>query len=299
MGAGPTPGSREVACSDRATDEAEPSTKDSPDPEHLDARRGGDAPSASNEAAVGTTRSKDGDLFNFVATQAPKSQKSRDSGGESDQLDSSLTVQTDRPRVEGSSESRLRKKLRFVGQIAFGIVLAVTVVLAWPAAWGGFFTFGIVSGTSMLPQLLPGDLVVAVKNQSNAYSLGDTILYNVNYQGTSGRIVHTIVGQNPDGTYITQGVNKQDPDIWPVIPSDIRGRVVLSISNGQAVVDVIKNPNFIPVAFGIYLVWMFWPRRKPDSEETSESQSAAPADDSADGVSRDAKTAKPTARQGP
>lgn len=205
--------------------------------------------------------------------------------------DDATRSSSDEPAKEDPpTKSRVRRVFVAVGQIAFTLLLAVTLVLAWPAPWGGRFAFGVVSGTSMLPQLEPGDLVLALRNPDNEYQIGDTILYHVDYQGTVGRIVHKIVGKNPDGTYITQGVNKRAPDIWPVVPSNVQGRVFASFSNGQKIIDVIKSPNFIPLTFGLYLVWMFWPRRK-------KTELAADGDDPDDKTAPDDESTDPDAAE--
>ena len=73
-----------------------------------------------------------------------------------------------------------------------GLIVATAAVAAFfflaPRQLGGWASYAIVSGTSMLPTLQEGDLVMA--RERPQYEVGDIVLFEVD----GGRVIHRIVG---------------------------------------------------------------------------------------------------------
>lgn len=96
-------------------------------------------------------------------------------------------------------------------------------MVAWwlvfgPVALGGPATFTIVTGHSMEPTFMDGDLVIARERPS--YGVGDVIVFPVE----RGRvIIHRLIAGNAEDGWITQGDNNDRRDSWTVPDSVILG----------------------------------------------------------------------------
>lgn len=90
--------------------------------------------------------------------------------------------------------------------------------------------FGFVTGTSMVPSLLPGDFVVGVRGKPAA---GDVVVF----ESPNGRLVVHRVVRVGDGWVLTKGDNCEIPDD-PVPPERVLCVVVFTV-NGAAVVALL------------------------------------------------------------
>src|SRR5947208_4675826 len=95
--------------------------------------------------------------------------------------------------------------------------LAFVAALLWfclPQGLGGRAGWVLVSGTSMLPHLHTGDLVL-VERQSS-YRIGEVVAYRVpNGEVGAGHVViHRIVGGNGKTGWTMQGDNRTAADLW-------------------------------------------------------------------------------------
>lgn len=126
------------------------------------------------------------------------------------------------------------------------------LVLNWPASLGGRATWVTVSGTSMLPTLETGDLVVAWR--SGDWQIGDVVLYSMD-GSPSALIVHRLVsGNSVDGWY-AQGDNKPHIDPWLIPDSHIFGKEIVSIPNAGWVLAWLKGPQVLAVLAGLLVFW--------------------------------------------
>lgn len=170
------------------------------------------------------------------------------------------SVPSQPPAKKKSSKFRIaRRTVSLLATVAI-------VFLVWPAAWGGLFTFAIVSGVSMEPTYHTGDVVVAMKSFSG-YQVGDAIVYTVDQDGITGKVVHRIVTQLPDGNYLTQGDNKPSPDPWEVQPSWINGKVLSMLPQGAKALLIIRSPIFLAVLCGLLITAALWPRNGAEADE--------------------------------
>src|SRR3990170_1536652 len=118
--------------------------------------------------------------------------------------------------------------------LAEGCLLLVWFVIFRPIGLGGPASYVMVSGTSMLPTLKTGDLVVAQRQDS--YAVGDIVAFRVpRGEPAAGAIViHRISGE-AEGGFVVQGDNKRYPDTWEPTADDILGRLWLLIPGGARV----------------------------------------------------------------
>lgn len=108
-------------------------------------------------------------------------------------------------------------------------VLTVGVAwLAWPSALGGDVTYVLVSGTSMEPGLHTGDLVLV--RARSGYEVGDAVAFRVpaGEVGAGSIVIHRIVGGDERG-YVTQGDNRDRPDLWRPAADDVVGERYLLV----------------------------------------------------------------------
>jgi signal peptidase I len=125
------------------------------------------------------------------------------------------------------------------------VQLAFVGVLLWfclPQALGGRAGWVLVSGTSMLPHLHSGDLVL-VERQSK-YHLGEVIAYRIPQAtvGAGNIVIHRIVGGSGKTGWKMQGDNRTAPDLWHPKKRDIVGAKQLRIPHAWFVLRILHMP---------------------------------------------------------
>ncbi len=140
----------------------------------------------------------------------------------------------------------------------------VALVMAWffllrPQALGGPTAFIMVSGTSMEPTLDGGDL--ALVRQQDRYRRGEIVAFRVP-KGESGEgaiVIHRIVGQTAEG-FVTQGDNRERPDIWRPGDDDMVGRMWFSVpGGGRLLVRLLEPLTLGLLAGGLGMVLVLLP----------------------------------------
>jgi signal peptidase I len=106
-----------------------------------------------------------------------------------------------------------------------------------PHQLGGPVSIAVVKGNSMVGTLESGDLLIAYR--ATEYKIGDDVLY----ERFGGYVIHQLVGLNPDGTYITKGVNNQAIDPWKVPKENILGvKVLIAPGLGKDIQTFLNSP---------------------------------------------------------
>jgi len=107
------------------------------------------------------------------------------------------------------------------------ISMACSLVLwiALPWMFLGWSPTLVTSG-SMTPLVSPGDIVMIRPARTSDLAVNTVVLYD---RPDTGRILHRIVEQRPDGTFQTQGDANASPDSEYVHRSDVRGVAVLAV----------------------------------------------------------------------
>lgn len=144
--------------------------------------------------------------------------------------------------------------LSFLGSLALWAIVAFSAWMLWPSSLGGSTTFVLVSGPSMEPQYVAGDLVVA---REGTPAIGDVVVYRPEGLGDA-KVVHQIVGGDGATGWEVQGVNNEWLDPWQPTDDDVVGIVVFHVGGANPVGSVILNPlfwgAFLLVAIGL-LLW--------------------------------------------
>lgn len=129
------------------------------------------------------------------------------------------------------------------------LMLAATAFLLWPAAYGGSTSLVVVSGTSMEPTYHTGDVLLMRKTTPK---VGDVIAFTV--PDGDGEIVHRVVEQRSDGTFMTRGDNRSTPDLPMPSNADVVGVSLLLIPQGWWIVQLLTSPLVLGVAMGAWVV---------------------------------------------
>jgi signal peptidase len=153
--------------------------------------------------------------------------------------------------------------------LALAAQLALVAALLWfclPQALGGRAGWVMVSGTSMLPHLHTGDLVLVERRSS--YHVGEVIAYRVpkGQVGAGHVVIHRIVGGNPRTGWKMQGDNRTAPDLWYPKNRDVVGAKLLRIPNAWFVLRFFHSALFLALLAGLGV--FFWIALADEAEET-------------------------------
>lgn len=156
---------------------------------------------------------------------------------------------------------------KWIGWALLGVVVLGWFVWLRPTALGGDTSMVVVSGSSMEPTLMPGDLVVT--RATDDYAVGDVAVYTIP-EGQPGdsvdaNIVHRLVGEGPGGGFRTQGDNLEDPDPWRPGPDDIVGTVWFHVPHGGQGLLWLLQPGVIAGLAGAVTVYLMMGWRRPDT----------------------------------
>lgn len=176
--------------------------------------------------------------------------------------------------IPSGSSARLR--LAHAGSVALISAQVVFVAaLLWfclPQALGGRAGWVLVSGTSMLPHLHTGDLVL-VEHQST-YHVGQVIAYRVpkGQVGAGHVVIHRIVGGNGRTGWKMKGDNRTAPDLWYPTNHDVIGSKALRIPDAWAVLRVLHMPVLLGLfaAFSAFFLIALARDGEPQADEPGE-----------------------------
>ena len=153
--------------------------------------------------------------------------------------------------------------------------LAFVAALLWfclPQALGGRAGWVLVSGTSMLPHLHTGDLVLVEHRAS--YHVGEVVAYRVpkGQIGAGHVVIHRIVGGSSRTGWKTKGDNRTAPDLWYPTNHDVIGSRVLRIPDAWVVLRVLHMPVLLGLfaAIGAFFLIGFGGDGEPGQDEPGE-----------------------------
>jgi signal peptidase len=140
-----------------------------------------------------------------------------------------------------------------VAQLAF---IAALLWFCLPQSLGGRAGWVMVSGTSMLPRLHTGDLVL-VEHQSS-YHVGEVVAYRVpkGQVGAGHAVIHRIIGGNGRTGWTVKGDNRTAADLWYPTNRDVIGAKALRIPNAWFVLRFLHAPLFLALLAAC--VAFFW-----------------------------------------
>ena len=131
-------------------------------------------------------------------------------------------------QVNRGKSRRLASRTTFPA--AWVVTALASVVIVWFAV--GLFPIqpSLVPSGSMIPEILPGDVVIVAKAQADNVKAGDIIEYHNVKENIN--IVHRIVevhGEGGQQYFITKGDNNALPDADAVPAQNVIGKVVFNI----------------------------------------------------------------------
>jgi signal peptidase I len=137
--------------------------------------------------------------------------------------------------------------------------LGLVAALLWfglPQNLGGRAEWVMVSGTSMLPRLHTGDLVLVERRSS--YHVGEVVAYRVpkGQVGAGFVVIHRIVGGNGQTGWRMKGDNRTAPDLWYPRNRDVLGSKALRIPDAWLVLRLLHMPILLGLFAGLGI--FFW-----------------------------------------
>jgi len=148
--------------------------------------------------------------------------------------------------------------------------LAFVAVLLWfclPQSLGGRAGWVLVSGSSMLPHLHTGDLVLVERRAG--YHVGQVVAYRVpkGQVGAGYVVIHRIVGGNGRSGWTMQGDNRTAPDLWHPTNEDVIGAQLVRIPDAWVVLRFFHTPLLLALVagFGVFLLIAFAGEGDPDT----------------------------------
>ncbi len=160
-----------------------------------------------------------------------------------------------------------------VGLIAAQLALVAAMLwFCWPQSLGGRSGWVMVSGTSMLPRLHTGDLVL-VERQSS-YHVGEVVAYRVpkGQVGAGHVVIHRIIGGNGKTGWTMKGDNRTARDLWYPTNRDVIGSKTLRIPDAWFVLRVLHMPVLLGLFAGLVAFFLiaFGGHGDSDADEVEE-----------------------------
>ncbi len=164
-------------------------------------------------------------------------------------------------------------------------VVAVQLLLMGTLLWfglpqnmGGRAGWVVVSGTSMLPRMHTGDLVLVEKHPS--YHVGEVVAYRVpkGQVGAGYEVIHRIIGGNATTGFTMKGDNRTGPDLWHPKNSDIVGAELVRIPKAFLLLRFLHTPLLLGLFAGFLIFFKILMGGK--TEEKDEPEMAAVEEDS-------------------
>jgi signal peptidase I len=169
-----------------------------------------------------------------------------------------------------------RALLRFGRLSSFAgplILLGLWVVFLRPLSLGGNATYIVIRGSSMLPALENGDLVIT--RATAAYEVGDALAYRVP-QGEIGAgtiVIHRIIGGDGEAGYTLQGDNNNAPDPWHPRLGDAVGKLTLTVPGVGRMIAFVHQPVMLGgLAAAIVVTWLVGRQPRSTSRPTAPDQ---------------------------
>lgn len=141
-----------------------------------------------------------------------------------------------------------------------------------------------VTGTSMLPTLEAGDLVVIENAPASSVQTGDVIVYSPPCASSDFSVIHRVIGFSGGG-FITKGDNNPQSDqaagiaVSPITPDCYSGRVVFVVPYIERIATLPYGANYLIAALIVMIVLVseFYGRgTKEEGELTGESPTVTP-----------------------
>lgn len=143
--------------------------------------------------------------------------------------------------IRGRARDLMRPR-RLLGMLTVVLVLAGWWFWLRPEALGGPTTLVTVSGTSMEPGMVTGDL--AIVRETGDYEVGEVIAFWTPQEdgGKGSVVIHRIVGGNMASGFWTRGDNNDSADLWRPRSEHVIGELWLHVPGAGRVVMTMADP---------------------------------------------------------
>lgn len=136
----------------------------------------------------------------------------------------------------------------------FVLSIFITLLLCVAAIWMFGLRLDIVLSDSMSPEFYEHDIVIV--RPYDDYNVGDIIEYQRN---TSKPVTHRVqskTGSGATAVYITKGDANEKEDAVEVKASEINGKVIAVIEDGEHTYDFVKENYFllIDIILGVWVL---------------------------------------------
>ena len=169
-----------------------------------------------------------------------------------------------------ATERRSWPLRRIAGWLVFVVVAAAWVAFFRPVGLGGPASYVTVSGESMEPTMYEGDFVIT--REQDDYQVGDVLVYRIEQGevGAGGLVIHRITGGSMEEGFVTQGDNRDKPDLWYPTGHEIVGEVWIDMPKVGKWLPLLRSPLVIAgfaalLAFGFVMTL----DRAEEDEETA------------------------------
>ena len=149
------------------------------------------------------------------------------------------------------------KEFSLAKSVLYNIVLSIFITLALAVI--SIYAFGlkldIVLSDSMSPEFYKDDIVIV--RAYNEYNVNDIIEFQLS--GTSKPVTHRIIsktGTGKNAIFVTKGDANSESDRQEVKFSQVNGKVISVIENGNNIYQFIKSNYFlfIDIILGIWVL---------------------------------------------
>lgn len=155
----------------------------------------------------------------------------------------------------------MKKAFKIIDTVLFSCVLAVALCLCVMIFFFHIKPVVVVSG-SMEPEIPVGSLVF-IDQRDQSVDPGDVIAYRIG-DTMDTIIVHRVVDQNNDGTYITKGDSNDTADPASVTKQQIVGKEIFCVPKAGKVRFICSKAGLLiigAVAIGYFIFVMIWKKR--------------------------------------
>lgn len=152
-------------------------------------------------------------------------------------------------RASGTGRSRWRGARLF--RLLGWAVLAAALWAVLPTQYGGHLATTVVSGRSMEPGLVTGDLVLTWRGLE--VEVGDVVVYRVpeGEPGEGLHVVHRVADVDDRGRFTMLGDNNDEVDMWRPTAADVVGTVVLDVPQGGRWMTLLFSPLALALLCGV------------------------------------------------
>lgn len=155
----------------------------------------------------------------------------------------------------------MKKVFKIIDTVLFSCVLAVALCLCVMIFFFHIKSVVVVSG-SMEPEIPVGSLVF-IDQRDQSVDPGDVIAYRIG-DTMDTIIVHRVVDQNNDGTYITKGDCNDTADPASVTKQQIVGKEIFCVPKAGKFRFICSKAGLLiigAVAIGYFIFGMIWKKR--------------------------------------